>query len=102
MGKKGISFKARLDQGKVIAYLEQLLDGLKSGTVYVQQGNEYVALSPANPIKIAVSASQKEGKEKISFEMTWGKEEPIGEQPPLRISMSEPEIQTQEKPAPVE
>ncbi len=98
MGKKNLSFKARLDQGKVIAYLEQLLDGLKSGTVYVQQGDEYVALSPTKQMKIEVSASQKDEKEKLTFELSWGKEQPIGEQPTLKISTSEPEISTESEP----
>ncbi len=91
-----ITFKGRLEQKKAIEYLEQLLDGLKAGAVYVQNEDEYVTLNPTKEIYIEVSASRKKEKEKFSMELSWYSP-PEGEAN-LRISTTEPVIE--EKPVP--
>lgn len=94
MGKREISFKARVDQQTVINYLEDLLEGLRAGAAYVQSGNEYVTLKPTSAIDMEVEAVQKKDKQRVSIELSWNDEQPV-EKPraELRITTTEPEIE---------
>ena len=94
MGKKEVTYKSRVDWEKALGYLDELLAGLKSGTVYVQNGREYVALHPGGPIDLEVAAVEKKGKQRVSIELGWlSQEEPTEPQPELKITTSEPEIE---------
>lgn len=92
MSKREISFKGRIAQAKAIAYIEELLNGLKNDALYVQNDDEYVALKPTDDVLFEVEASQKKGKERLSIELTWTQPEPMEEETGLRILTSEPEI----------
>ncbi|MBD3403163.1 amphi-Trp domain-containing protein [candidate division GN15 bacterium] len=96
MSKKEVSFKGRLEQQQVMAYLNELVTGLKTGTVYVQNGDGYVSLSPGRLINIEIEAVEKKDKEKLVIEMTWGRDEEVAEVSPLKISTSEPVVEESE------
>ncbi len=92
MSKKEISYKGRVEYEKAIEYLEELVKGLKSGTVYLQSEQEYIELSPGKTVMIEASASQKKDKEKFSLELSWYLTEADGEDIGLKISTTKPEI----------
>jgi len=92
MGKKEIGFKGQIEKSKAVAYLEKVLEGLKAGTWYVQHGDEYVTLQPANTVYLEVSAAQKKGKEKFMLEMSWYKDMPEEMETDLTITTTKPEI----------
>ena len=96
MGKKEISYKGKVEYQKAIEYLEELVKGLKSGEVYLQDGEEFVELSPAKVVQIEASASQKKEKEKFSLELSWYLNEPEGGDIGLKISTSKPESVSEE------
>ena len=87
MSKKEVSFKGRLEQQQAMAYLNELVTGLKTGTVYVQNGDGYVSLSPGKLINIEIEAVEKKDKEKLVIEMTWGRDEEVAEDAPLAATV---------------
>jgi amphi-Trp domain-containing protein len=96
LGKKEISFKGRLEQQKLVGYLEELLAGLKSGTVFIQHGDDFVRLSPTELVEFEVEASQKKGKEKLTLEISWLVEGPTDSDSELKITTSEPAAESEE------
>jgi len=58
------------------------------GTVGTTEGEESISLFPEEEVKLEISAAQKKGIEKISFEMSWQCEEII-EQQEFKISSGE-------------
>ena len=79
MGKKEVSFEGVMELGKLITYLEDLAASFKSGTVVVQHGDEYVALTPEPVVEMEVEAEQKKDKEKFTLELSWKKDEQVVE-----------------------
>ncbi|MDC0721852.1 amphi-Trp domain-containing protein [Nannocystis bainbridge] len=57
----------------VIAYLEQLVTALKSGTVRVHRGAEQVVLGPRGVVGFSLAASDKGKRQKLALELSWRK-----------------------------
>lgn len=92
MSKKEISFKGKIRQEQAIDYLESLLQAMREGTIYVQNGDDFVSLEPTDIVELEVSAARKKEKGKLELELSWSKEQPIEGESPLKILTSEPEI----------
>lgn len=71
MSKKEVEFKGTMERGQVIAYLENLVAGLKKGTIWVQKGDDILNLAPAERVKMEVEASEKKDKGKFSLALSW-------------------------------
>jgi amphi-Trp domain-containing protein len=102
MSKKEVKLKGVMDCNQVIAYMEDLLAGLKNGKICVQQGEQFVTLCPEQMIEMEVQATVKKGKEKFEMELTWRREEAPSEMTDMRISSTESEVphdEAQELPA---
>lgn len=89
MDKREVSLKAKFEQSKVIAYLEDLVKSMKEGTICVQQGTDIVTLKPSNYIEVELEASIKKHKERLSLELCW-RVEKDEEEPEFSISANEP------------
>lgn len=89
MEKREVSLKSKLEQAKVISYLEDLTKSLKEGTVCVQQGTDIVTLRPSSYIEIELEASVKKNKERLSIELTWRADKEEEEQD-FSITATEP------------
>jgi amphi-Trp domain-containing protein len=92
VGKKEISYKGRVEPGLVVTYLEELLKGLRAGTLYVQSGDDYVSLKPTKIVDIEVEAVEKKEKAKFTLELSWETEPAGAEQAELKILSTEPKI----------
>ncbi|MCY0990009.1 amphi-Trp domain-containing protein [Nannocystis sp. ILAH1] len=57
----------------VIAYLEQLVTALKSGSVRVHRGAEQVVLGPRGVVGFSLAASDKGKRQKLTLELSWRK-----------------------------
>lgn len=57
----------------LIAYLEQLVTALKSGTVRVHRGAEQVVLGPRGVVGFSLEASDKGKRQKLALELSWRK-----------------------------
>lgn len=102
MNKKSISVKTSLKKERAIAYLEELVKSLKANQVCIQQETEFVKLVPGETMELEVSAAQKKGKEKLSFELSWTTEVPELDSDLLVISSKEPKIAPKPEPAKAE
>ena len=57
----------------VIAYLEQLVTALKSGSVRVHRGAEQVVLGPRGVVGFSLAASDQGKRQKLTLELSWRK-----------------------------
>ncbi len=89
--KQEVSFKGNLEQKTVVSYLEDMIKSFKAGKVCIQNGEKFVTLQPQGDIELSVQASEKKGKEKLSFELSWRKSpEDERKSIELKISSKEP------------
>ena len=71
MGKQEISMEKTMTTKDVIAYLEQVVEGLKNGQLIVQKDDRILLLNPPAIMEVEVEAKQKKNKEKFSLELSW-------------------------------
>jgi amphi-Trp domain-containing protein len=58
---------------RVVEYLEQLVQALKTGTVVVRQGEEQLQLGPRGVVGFALSAREKGKRQELSLALRWRK-----------------------------
>ncbi len=106
MAKKNISLKGEMDTKRAISYLEDIIKGLKEGTICIQQGTDLVTLKPSSTVDMELEASLKEDKEKISLKLAWKQPTEIEEpDKDFKISFEEPVstiAEGEEEPVPAE
>ncbi|TVQ97317.1 MAG: amphi-Trp domain-containing protein [Desulfovibrionales bacterium] len=91
MSKKEVKLKGVMETSQVVTYLEDLIAGLKEGTICVRQGEEFVTLCPDQKVDMEVKASAKKGKEKFEMELSWYRERAEEESQLITISSEEQE-----------
>ncbi len=69
--KQKISFDSRMDRAEAVTYFEAIVAGLKSGRVEFRQGDDELVLNVGEEVEVAVKASKKGEKEKVSFSLEW-------------------------------
>jgi amphi-Trp domain-containing protein len=72
--KKEMKTKMTVDLDKAIAYIECLLDGLKSGTLVVEHDEGKMTLHPEKVVKLEIETEEKDGNQELEIEMKWGVE----------------------------
>lgn len=97
MSKNEITFKGRLEKKQALEYLTELVNGMASGQVFVQNGERYVSLTPGRMLDVEIEAVEKKGKEKLSIELSWGIESEPEVDSSLKITTSEPEVRVEEE-----
>ncbi|MBD3380863.1 MAG: amphi-Trp domain-containing protein [candidate division Zixibacteria bacterium] len=91
MSKKELSFKGRVEPARAVNFLNDLVAGLNSGGFYLQNGDDYIGLKPNQHLLMEVEASQKKGKDKITIELSWDREDIQTEDMKLRITSAPPQ-----------
>lgn len=83
MEKKKISVEHVSEVAEAVTYLQQIVDSLKKGRVRIEHGDRSIDLEPADEVKVAVKAKQKDDKASIGFEISWraAKVEEVAEAP---------------------
>lgn len=71
MSKNKLEIEGIMERSQVIAYLENLVEGLKAGSVHIQAGHETAVLTPPNIVDFEMEVGQKKEKSKISLEISW-------------------------------
>lgn len=84
-----IKFKNDMQRDEAIVYFEALVDGLRKGSLQLQQGNEKLVLEPNGEMKVEIKASRKEDKQKFSMELSWKMPKPKAERLELGAEASE-------------
>ncbi|MCG3138922.1 MAG: hypothetical protein HJJLKODD_02793 [Phycisphaerae bacterium] len=91
MSKKEVNIKGHVDLAQAIAYLEDLVISLKSGTICVQNCEDYVTLNPASGLEMEVEAKHKGEKESLTIVLNWQtQKEETEKRMELRISSTQP------------
>jgi amphi-Trp domain-containing protein len=90
MSKTELGFKQRVTAEQAAAYLEEIAEGLRTGTLELSAGDESVRLSPGDVVKIELEASSDDDKQELSLEMKWhvAGVKAIIEQPRLGVTSS--------------
>lgn len=91
--RRTLDYEGALDTDEAAALLQSLTDGLRSGTVRVERGEEGLSLHPAGELAVTVTARRKGSKERLAIELSWRRapERPAPEPGgPLRITSVEP------------
>ena len=92
MSKKQVTQQGLMATDEIIEYLESLVSSFKAGKIVVQQGEQFVSMTPPEQVSVEVEAKQKEGKGKFSLELSWRHVEQPQEGEKITISSEEPEI----------
>lgn len=92
MSKQSVSLKGEMEVGRVVTHLQEIIKGLKEGTICIQQGTDLVTLKPSNNLEFELEASLKGNKEKLCIELGW-KQEVEKEEPDqdFKITCTEPD-----------
>jgi amphi-Trp domain-containing protein len=75
MSKQEIKLKGNLEAVKAAEYLSDLAASMKSGSIYIQKGGEFVNLKPFGSMEFEIEAKRKKHKEKITIELSWSRNE---------------------------
>jgi amphi-Trp domain-containing protein len=68
-----LKIKGASDVNEACEVLENLVEGLKDGTVCIQLGKRSLTLKPTERIYLKIQATQKGEIEKLQIKMSWPK-----------------------------
>lgn len=71
--RKDMKVEGAVELPHVVAYLEQLVQALKAGTVRVRQDDEEIVLGPRGVVGFALSARDRGRRQTLNLELTWRK-----------------------------
>ena len=71
--RKHLKVEGSVELPHVVAYLEQLVQALKTGTVRVRQEDEEVVLGPRGVVGFSLSARDRGRRQSLALELTWRK-----------------------------
>lgn len=90
MSKKEIRVKGAVTLKTAAAYLQDIVSGLKSGTIRVQNCDDQLTLEPEDLIDVEIEAKQRAGKESIVMELSWRKMAEQDQELDLKIAAQAP------------
>lgn len=71
MDGKKISLEMHSSRQEVVEYLEGLAEGLRAGTLALEQDERRLALAVPENLDMEIEAKVKKGKAKFSIELSW-------------------------------
>ena len=71
MPKKKVIQNRVMDVDELVPYLEDVIMGIKDGTLTVDQGDEYISFTTPEQIEISLKARQTHKKESYSLKVHW-------------------------------
>lgn len=93
MSKREINLRGKVELKKAIAYLEDIVTSLKSGTLCVQDDEQAVTLKPGKCLELEIEATQKGSKEGLRVEMAWRTQGAAEKEKELALKISSQEPQ---------
>lgn len=66
-----IQSKQHLEYDDALEYFANLLQGMKTGTIVVEHGENFVSFDAGKCVTLSIKAKQKKGKQKLSLELEW-------------------------------
>lgn len=71
MSHPKLQYKGRTDKKEVLSYLEEFIDGLRKGSVHMEESERSLLLHPAEPVDISIKADQGKDSESFNLRLTW-------------------------------
>jgi len=71
--RKDMKVEGAVELPHVVAYLEQLVQALKAGTVRIRQDDEHIVLGPRGVVGFSLSARDRGRRQSLALELTWRK-----------------------------
>ena len=71
MGKREVKVKWIMNREQLAAYLEEVVAGLREGTICVQKDSEKLLLHPSDAVKVKIEAVEKKDKYQFEMELEW-------------------------------
>jgi amphi-Trp domain-containing protein len=82
-----VRLESTMELSNAIAYLEDVVAGLKSGRINVQHEEDSLVLAPQRNVTVRIKARQKNEKESIGLKVSWQVPRPSKDgESPLRIT----------------
>ena len=85
----GTRFHDRLKKNQAIGLLEDILAGLKAGTVEIQNGDDQVTLKPAGKMDVRLRTHQTENSEVLGLRLQWRRRNDGSKAANLKITSGE-------------
>ena len=74
ISKRKVKHKANLEFQTALDYLQQILDTARDGSFLVATDGNSVNLTPGDAVDLEIKAKEKDGRQSLSFELSWGSE----------------------------
>ncbi len=71
MPSEELRVKNEMDSTRAAQYLQAIVNGLRSGQLRIEQGDEEVTLAPQGDVSVSVKARRKREKESVSVKVSW-------------------------------
>jgi amphi-Trp domain-containing protein len=85
-----IKIESAVKVEQAVAYLEDIVSGLKSGSVHLQAGTSDVALEPTAGLDLKIKGKKKPSKQTLSIKLSWRTQTPAAATDPgLRVSATD-------------
>jgi amphi-Trp domain-containing protein len=74
ISKRKVKHKANLEFQTALDYLQQIVDTARDGNFVVETDGNSVNLTPGDAVDLEIKAKEKDGRQSLSFELSWGSE----------------------------
>ncbi|MCA9243737.1 MAG: amphi-Trp domain-containing protein [Phycisphaerales bacterium] len=71
MASDELRVRSAMDPVRAAQYLQAIVNGLRSGQLRVEHGDEEITLAPHGELRVSVKARRKREKESVSVKMSW-------------------------------
>ena len=99
MEREKLGLIKTVDLEEAANFLQELADSIKSGTVVVNQDDDFVTLELPSMVDIDIQAKNKDGKAKFHLDLSWKASSIEKQKRTLNISSKMPEEAASPKPA---
>jgi amphi-Trp domain-containing protein len=90
MGKKqSFEHESLQDRESIVAYLETVTAGLRSGRLELRQGQDELTLEPDGLLTLGIRAVHKRDRTRLDLRISWRDASPEADQAPLEITAPE-------------
>ena len=81
-----VGYRARLEMPQVTQIIEDILSGLKSGAISVDDGDQQLTLNPSGVVDCRVRARRKFKSESITIRVRWPRSATSEDTPSVQVS----------------
>lgn len=91
-----VNYNERMDVNNAVAYIENIIAGLKQGSLSLNYGEDSVDFSPNKEVELAIHADSKGRKGRMTIDIAY-KNEKVVEEPVMTITAKKSESLIEKK-----